>query len=154
MVQQPLRLFFLVALSWSLFGCKKSPPPANSPFVGTWTWLQTREGINTLVDQSSGIMKRLTFTASGMCTITHNDSIASNVLLMVLSPYVIKADPVINTASYQVSSHPALPCDPDALPFLTIQNFGSYQYKIVSDTLFISWSPCLAPVINVYIKNP
>jgi hypothetical protein len=153
MVPRFLHWIFLLALFFCLYSCKKGNPTPNSQIIGTWTWVETLEGNNILVDRSSGIEKRLIFSANDMLSITHNDSTGNDVVLLVLSPYVIKPDSVTNIATYQLTSQPAFPCDPDKLPFLVIQNFGSYQYEVVGDSLMISVSPCLAPVISIYVKN-
>jgi len=136
-----------------VYSCKKNVPAINPQVIGTWSWLHTGIGNTILADQNSGIQKTLLFNIDGTISITHNDSAANYAELQVNADYVLMANSITNTSTYQFTSQPNPPCDPYKLPVLPVKDFGSYQYKILGDTLQISGSPCLAPVVTTYVRH-
>jgi len=128
----------------------------NPAFDGTWTWVGSGYpgGNAHLITPGSGVRKSLTFLASGILYVTHNDTPGSPAYLNVYDTLGLFPKSVVDTEKFQLGNEPD-GCVSDTYPALIItgETQAFYRYTISGDTLQISFSPCLAPFTTYYVKN-
>ena len=157
--------FMLVAA----ISCKKEaknsqvvPQADTAGIVGQWTWVSSNFLFNYLTPQS-GVHKKLTFTATGVLYITHNDSTDYNpgpyVAVPPVSPLVLFPGDVTDTLAYHFGAEP-VGCPPQddmnaGSTFMALVIGGEVnQFKISNDTLYLVRPPCLAqPDSVVYVRT-
>jgi hypothetical protein len=127
----------------------------NTRILGTWAWVCSTEGNNIVASSSSGVKKSLVFTKDDILYVSHNDSLADYANLEVFPLAKLYSKPVLDTETYSFTTDFSL-CSIQKFEVLSTKEAGTsgdYQYALSGDSLKIFPSPCLAPVISIFIRQ-
>ncbi len=147
------RLLPLLFMIFLLESCYKSGSSVdNSGIVGHWVWVSSNMG-GSVITAANGVQRSLLFEDNGALFVTHNDSTGDVPSLLLYSPLVLLAQPIVDTTTFQLTTLNA-GCVSQKFPaLLTSGKVQYYSYTISNDTLLVSPPPCLAPNTSVYIRH-
>ena len=136
-----------------LESCYKSGSPVdNSGIVGHWVWVSSSYG-GSIITAANGVQRSLLFEDNGALFVTHNDSTGGVPSLLLYSPLVLLAQPIVDTTTFQLTTLNA-GCVSQKFPaLLTSGKVQYYSYTISNDTLLITPPPCLAPNTSIYLRH-
>jgi hypothetical protein len=147
------RISLLLLMILSVQGCYKSGSAIdNSGIVGHWVWVSSNMG-GSIITPANGVQRSLLFEDNGALFITHNDSTGDVPSLLLYSPLVLNAQPIVDTTTYQLTTLNAGCVSLKFPALLTSGKVQYYSYTISNDSLVVSPPPCLIPNTSIYIRH-